>query len=321
MNKTHIKEIPCLDLTKARLGTKQDQYNTAMEMDKICKEIGFFTVIGHGTPLQVFEDIYSSMDTFFSLPLAHKNKCRLAEGFTRASDDYTPLGYSGLLEENAYAYMGEHGKPSDYVEKFSVSKEIFNDEIMLPFPKNDQGKQFREKIKPYYKACEDLASLLTNLFALALDLPPDFFVNRINNSTDSMRLHNYPGFQQDFVNKQGMAEHKDGTLITLLTNHTPGIEVKTSSGEWIKPVMNNLDCFLVNIGDLMMRWSNNTYLSTVHRVVLSNEKRQSIAFFKLANDDTIIESFPKFCKNKVSKYNPIIYKEFSLEKMNSLFHR
>ena len=316
-----VFEIPNINLTNSKLGTHQEKRNIAMQIDEACKKTGFFVVTGHGVERKIFEEVFEVTKSFFKLSLSEKNKCRLSEGFTKAKDDYTPLGYSGLLEENGYAYMGEFGKPSDYVEKYSVNKDIFNDAISLPFPDNEFGVTFKEKIKPYYKALEDISEHLCELFAIALDLPLDYFINRINHSNDSMRIHTYPKIEDNFKNNQGCAEHRDGSLITLLTNTSPGIEVKTRAGQWIRPVVEDIDWVLVNIGDLMMRWSNDTYVSTPHRVILSEQERHSIAFFKLANDNTLIEPFPKFCQFQTPKYDPILYKEFSLQKMNFLFNR
>lgn len=316
-----MEQIPIIDLAPALHGDPRKKYQVAMQIDKACKETGFIVVHGHGIESGVFERVYAGLETFFSLPNEEKQKCKLSSGFTMAEDDYTPYGYSGLLEENAFAYMGEKGKPSDYVEKFSAGRLILDDKQPLPFPKSGVAKSFRQDVKAYYQACEQLSVILTQLFALALDLPEDFFASKTDRSNDSLRLQTYPGFSHDLANRQGMAEHTDGTLMTILTDSSPGIEVKLKSGEWIRPRLAKQDHFLVNIGDLMMRWSNDEYVSTRHRVVLSDQKRQSIVYFKLANDDTVIESFPKFTQSREAKYPPIIYKDFSLQKMDALFDR
>jgi isopenicillin N synthase-like dioxygenase len=317
-----MKNIPIIDITPARLGTDKDKYDVAMKIDAACKDAGFLVIVGHGIDKKIFEQAYAAHTHFFDLPLSEKVKCKLASGFTLAADDYTPYGYSGLLEENAFAYTGEPNKPSDYVEKFSVGRLLFENKVEnLPILANKHVQEIRKQIEPYYNACQQLALTLTELFTFALDLPRDFFATRINKSNDSMRLQLYPGFTSEFANDQGMGAHYDGTLITILTNTAPGIEVLNKEGQWIRPVLDDIDHFLVNIGDLMMRWSNDQYVSTKHRVVLSKQKRQSIIFFKLANDDTVIEPFPKFCKDKPAKYKPIVYKQFSLDKMNSLFGR
>ncbi|MEE9453258.1 MAG: 2-oxoglutarate and iron-dependent oxygenase domain-containing protein [Paracoccaceae bacterium] len=316
-----MEQIPIIDLSPALHGSAEEKYQVAMQIDKACKEIGFIVVHGHDISPDVFTQMYTGLETFFNLPIEEKQKCKLDSGFTMAKDDYTPYGYSGLLEENAFAYMGEKGKPSDYVEKFSTGRLILDDSQPLPFPKTGVAKSFRQDVKTYYQACEQLSVILTRLFALALELPEDFFASKTDRSNDSLRLQTYPGFSHDFANRQGMAEHTDGTLMTILTDTSPGIEVKLASGEWVRPMLEQEGHFLVNIGDLMMRWSNDEYVSTRHRVVLSDQKRQSIVYFKLANDDTVIESFPKFTQSRRAKYPPIVYKDFSLEKMDALFSR
>jgi isopenicillin N synthase-like dioxygenase len=306
--------LPKIDLTSAVPGSAAER-RVALEMDRACREVGFFTLCGHGIAPQIFEQ------AFFDLPLAQKNECRLAEGFTKAADDYTPYGYSGMLEENAFAYTGKHGLPSDYVEKLSVGRLIARDDEPLPFRRDAAGAELRAALKAYFLACDAVTQRLAELFSIALDLPRDFLSQRTDRSTDSLRSQRYPDRSAaELANDQGMGEHTDGTLLTMLAQTGPGIQVRDRSGGWITPVLDELDTFIVNIGDLMARWSNDTYVSTPHRVVLGAE-RQSIVFFKLANDDATIECFPKFCRDAPVKYAPVVYKAFSLQKMNALFGR
>jgi isopenicillin N synthase-like dioxygenase len=312
-------ELPRIDLTSATPGSEAERC-VVFEMDRACKEVGFFTLCGHGIPLSVFENAFAGSRAFFELSLEQKNQCRLKEGFTKAVDDYTPYGYSGVLEENAFAFAGKPGLPSDYVEKFSVSRLILNDHEPLPFRQDAAGAELRAALKTYFLACESVTNRLAELFSVALDLPRDFLIQRTCHSTDVLRSHRYPNFSDALANDQGMGEHTDGSLITMLAQTGPGIQVKHRSGGWITPVLPGLDTFIVNMGDLMARWSNDTYVSTPHRVVLGQE-RQSIAFFKVANDDAAIECFPKFCRDNPAKYEPVVYKAFVLQKMNALFRR
>lgn len=318
-----INNIPIIDLSEARLGSEKALKKAALLIDKACKEIGFFILTGHGVTKDVIEQTYQGLVEFFNLEEKRKMACKLPSGFTLNKHDYTPYGYSGLLEENAYAYMGEHGKPSDYVEKFSIGKLIITQDPKLSYLTNNSDVQhIVNSTKDYFIALEELSLYLARLFAIALDLPENFFETKIQKSNDSMRLQTYPGFQNEFTNDQGMAEHTDGSLFTLLTDSSQGIQVMNKNHQWIEPNLPELDHILVNIGDLMMRWSNDQYVSTRHRVVLRNKPRQSIVFFKLANDDTMIEAFPKFCSTESpAKYSPIIYEQFSLQKMNALFGR
>ena len=318
-----MQSIPIIDLSKARLGSDKAITSAALSIDKACKEVGFFILQGHGIDKKIIQAAYEGLGDFFSLNAQRKAVCKLSSGFTLDHDDYTPYGYSGLLEENAYAYMGEFGQPSDYVEKFSIGKLILdNDPQLSTLLDNTDVQNTVNKAKEYFKSLTSLSIYLAELFAVALELPTDFFATRIQNSNDSMRLQTYPGYHRDFANSQGMAEHTDGSLFTLLTDTSPGIQVLSKDGTWLEANLLETDHILVNIGDLMMRWSNDQYLSTRHRVVLNNQPRQSIVFFKLANDDTLIEAFPKFyTTEQPAKYPPIIYKDFSLQKMNALFGR
>jgi isopenicillin N synthase-like dioxygenase len=284
-----MMDIPMIDLTAARLGGSREESEIARQVDRACREIGFFTLCGHGIDAAVFEGAYAALAAFFARPLADKRTCRLATGATMADDPYTPYGYSGVLEENAFAYMGIPDKPNDHVEKLSAGRRILSDELDLPFPRDAAGRDLRQKLKLYYEACETLANRVTELFTLSLGLPRDYFARRIDTANDSMRAHYYAGFSGELNTDQGMGEHCDSTLITFLTHTGPGIQVRSRAGEWITPQFRALDHFIVNIGDLMQHWTQRAYVSTPHRVVLHRAPRQSIAFFKLTNEDEMVQ--------------------------------
>ena len=308
------QNIPVIDLSTYFNGGDREKLQLGMEIDKACREVGFFTIHGHGIDRKIFQDAYDSLKEFFALSIEEKNKLRT---------DIQPCahqknGYSALLEENAHAFMGRKGMPSDYVEKFSMGRSVLDDHLPLPFPDGDFGVRLREHMKAYYKACEKLTGIVTELFAIALDLPRDFFVSRIDHSFDFLRFQNYPGFHDDLINRQGCAGHTDGNLLTILTATGPGLQVKCTNGEWIDVEIKELDHFVVNIGDLMMRWSNDEWLSTEHRVVLTDKSRQSIVFFKLVNDETMIETFPKFTNSKGSKYPTVSFLNYVKGKMQAL---
>jgi isopenicillin N synthase-like dioxygenase len=309
-----MTQLPCLDLSDAAPGGDGER-RAALALDRACQDVGFFTLRGHGIAPAIFERAFATSRAFFARPLADKRRCRAAA--TRAVDDYTPYGYSGVLEENAFAYTGKRGLPSDYVEKLSTGNLIAEDHHVLPFPPDAAGADLRAALKAYYHACEAVTRRLAELFSIALDLPRDFLTERTCRSTDSLRSLYYPPLGA-LASDQGMGEHTDGTLITILAQTGPGIQVRDRHGGWITPALPAPDTFIVNIGDLMARWSNDTYVSTPHRVVLGAE-RQSIVFFKLANDDATIECFPRFCRDTPVRYAPVVYKAFSLQKMNALF--
>lgn len=303
------------------IGLDGDETNVANEISRACTEVGFFVVRDHGINRKVFDDVYEESTRFFQRTTEQKNRYPMQTSTARGENDYSPYGYSALLSENAYAYTGRQGMPADYVEKFSVGRLVLDDTEDLPFPEDDRGVALRTALKTYFAACETVADRIAELLTVALELPRDFFAARTNRSNDSLRSQFYPGQREEFLNDQGMGEHTDGTFITLLSEDGPGLQLRELSGTWIDVDVERRDWFVVNIGDLMARWSNDEYISTPHRVKLADRPRQSIVFFKLANDDAIIECFPKFTRERPAKYEPIRYEAFSLQKMNALFGR
>ena len=279
---------PMIDLEPARLGSAADRAAVARALDRACRETGAFAVSGHGIDDAVFNDVYGELARFFARPQAEKDFCRLATGFTMSADEYTPYGYSGLLEENAYAYMGEPDRPADYVEKYSTGRLVLDDATPLPFNGDAGGLSLRAALKRYYRAADGLSSLLTGLFTIPLDLPPDFFATHTDQSNDSMRCHLYPARDPSFANDQGMGNHTDGSLITLLTHTGPGVRIRTLDGEWVEPALPTNREVIVNVGDLLTHWSGNRYPATPHGVVLTSRPRYSIAFFKLTNEDEMV---------------------------------
>ncbi|MDH6708554.1 isopenicillin N synthase-like dioxygenase [Kitasatospora sp. MAA19] len=315
--------IPVITLAPelAQAGNDDAERKVADEISEACRHTGFFVVRGHGIAPEVFDDAYEASLRFFGRPLDAKRELPMRTSTARGDNDYSPYGYSALLSENAFAYTGKQGMPSDYVEKFSAGRLILDDDEDLPFPADEEGARLRAALKRYFAACESVSGRIAELLALTLDLPRDFFATRTDTSNDSLRSHLYPGVAPEFLNDQGMGEHTDGTLITLLTQDGPGLQLRDLAGRWLDVEVPERDSFIVNIGDLMARWSNDEYVSTPHRVRLADRRRQSIVFFKLANDDTVIECFPKFTADRPAKYEPIRYEDFSLQKMNLLFGR
>lgn len=303
------------------IGLDGDETNVASEISRACAEVGFFVVRDHGIDRKVFDDAYTESALFFRRTTEQKNRYPMQTSTARGDNDYSPYGYSALLSENAYAYTGRQGMPADYVEKFSVGRLVLDDTEGLPFPDDDRGVALRTALRTYFAACESVADRIGELLTIALELPRDFFATRTDRSNDSLRSQFYPGRREEFRNDQGMGEHTDGTFITLLSEDGPGLQLRELSGSWIDVDIERRDWFVVNIGDLMARWSNDEYVSTPHRVRLAGRPRQSIVFFKLANDDTVIECFPKFTRQRPARYEAIRYETFSLQKMNALFGR
>ena len=309
-----MAQIPVIDLSRARTGNSDERKLVADKINQACKEIGFITIKGHGVNRSVFLEAYESLTAFFALTLETKELCTTSIRPCPFQTD----GYNALLGENAHALMGKEG-PSDYVEKFSMGKSIMDNSLRLPFPDDPSCADLRKNMKRYYEACQEVSTMMAELFALALDLPEDHFVTKLDKSWDNLRWHNYPAREDKFEHDGGVGEHADVCFITMVSNIENGMEARTRDGQWIDVKTDDIDQFMVNIGDLVMRWSNDEWLSNLHRVKLTDVTRRSMVFIKFANDDALIETFPKFLKNGKSKYDPITFTQFISEKAADMY--
>jgi isopenicillin N synthase-like dioxygenase len=282
-------DIPLIDIAPAFTGEERARRRVAGEINRACCETGFFVVCGHQVPDAVFDQAYARLAAFFALPLAHKQACRLPSGHTFARDEYTPYGYSALLEENAYAYMGEQGKPNDCVEKYSTGRLVLDDSIALPFPATAEGAALRAALGAFYAATDAVARELAGLFEIGLNLPPGQITGHMAASNDSLRCHAYPAREPGTATDQGMGAHRDGSLITLLSHTSPGIEVGSPDGSWSRLPCSSPRHYVVNIGDLLAHGSGGIYRSTPHRVVLAEVPRLSLVFFKLTDENELVE--------------------------------
>lgn len=294
-----MERIPVIDLSAARLGGLTDRQRIAREMDRVCQEIGFFTITGHGVERQVVDALRHKAHAFFGLPLATK---RLAA----PADPTTPRGYRALGIE-ALSYGNAAAAPADLKEYYHFGCETWPDE---PYYTSDEGRRyfirnlwpaeptgFREAAAAYYAAMEQVVSLMMRLTALGLGVEETFFDDKIDRHITAMRLNYYPALEQPPLPGQLRAgAHTDYGAFTILNgeNVPGGLQVRTRAGDWID-VETEPDSFVINIGDLLMRWTNDRWLSNMHRVVnppeaaAASSRRLSIAFFQHPNYDARIE--------------------------------
>ena len=291
--------IPVIDLSDALAGATAAKQSAAREIDRACREIGFFTITGHGVPVAALDALREKAHRFFALPLAEKRRAiHPVAG--------TPRGYRALGIE-ALSYGNAIETPPDLKEYYHFGRERWPDEpyftsaegqryfIKNLWPETPQG--FREAADRYYQEMERLVLWLMRLAALGLGVEEDFFDDKIDRHITAMRLNFYP--EQTEAPKPGQlraGEHTDYGAFTILNgeNVAGGLQVKTRSGQWLD-IETDPRHFVVNIGDLLMRWTNDRWVSNTHRVinppreVAGAAKRLSIAFFHHPNYDAEIE--------------------------------
>ncbi len=272
-----------IDLGRFRDGSASQKLAVARTVDRACSEVGFLIVTGHGVPDAVVDATWSIAERYFDLSAAEKRKIPLAK-------DY-PFGYSGFQEETLSQSREEQSSP-DLKESFSIGP--YDPPPTLPqtqWPSEPQG--FESAWLAYYRAMEQLAATLLQSFAVALGLNEDWFQDKTDHHASAMRALNYPVLAEKPKEHQLRASaHTDYGSLTILKSGGPGLQVKTKEGVWVDaPFVQN--SFIVNIGDLMAYWTNDRWVSTMHRVLTqpmeTQQRRQSIAFFYIVNEDATIE--------------------------------
>jgi isopenicillin N synthase-like dioxygenase len=252
---------------------------------------------------RLIAETFAQSRDFFALPVADKRKLAIETvGGNR--------GYSGLLHEALDPARGP-----DMKEAFNVGFDLAPDDQELlagkPFRSLNVWPdlpRFRDTGLAYYDACAALGARLHRAFARDLGLAPDFFDSKFDRPMATLRLLHYPASPKAAAAPIGAGEHTDyGNLTLLATDEVGGLEVRTRAGQWIEaPVL--AGAFIVNIGDCLMRWTNDVYVSTPHRVVnRSARERYSIAFFFDPNPEAMVETIPSCVREgEITRYPPIL---------------
>lgn len=294
--------VPVLDVSAFKDGTARDQQAVATVFDRACREIGFLVVSGHGVPESVQTALYEAGKAFFDQPLSQKLKARRLRH--EQNRGYIPYGEERLVRMHG----GE--SPPDFKEVFAIGpcvvpeEPYYTDEAAYPnFAPNIWpacSPTLRSAMEAYYQAMEALTRTLTQVSALALNLPENWFDTKLDRHTSHLRLLHYPAPEQELESGQlRCGEHTDLGALTILRNEAVpgGLEVRGRDGRWVAaPALPNT--FVVNIGDLMMRWTNDLWTSTPHRVAVppadlrDASRRLSIAYFVRPNFDAPIRCIP-----------------------------
>jgi isopenicillin N synthase-like dioxygenase len=295
------ERIPVVDLGELRRAGEAD---LAAEIGAACRGPGFFYVVNHGVPASLIGDAFAKSAEFFAAPLGVK----LAVAMDVVGGN---RGYTGYMGE---ALDPAHGR--DRKEAFNIGIELAPDDPGLnggePFRALNAWPRtsgFRATMLAYFDACLSLGVAIHRAFARDLGLPLDFFADKLERPLATLRLLHYPPEPAGAI---GAGAHTDYGNITLLaTNGVSGLEVRTRDGEWLE-APSRPDAFVVNIGDCLMRWTNDVYVSTPHRVVSRGAgERYSIAFFLDPHPFAKVEAIPSCVPTGTApKYPPILAHDY-----------
>ncbi|XWS38615.1 hypothetical protein CRYUN_Cryun19dG0145900 [Craigia yunnanensis] len=274
-------QLPIIDLSS------QDRLSTAITIRQACLDHGFFYLVHHGVEEELINKVFELSKKFFSLPVEEKIKLAIKHH----------RGYTGLYDEKLDTSLSAKG---DSKESFYVGP--LTENHLNQWPSEEDLPSWRSTMEAYHKKVLSAGTQLISLIALALNLDEDFFhkLGALNEPLGFMRLLHYPG-EVDSSKEEiyGASAHSDYGMITLLlTNGVPGLQVcreKSKQPRVWEDVPSISGAFIVNIGDMMERWTNCLFRSTMHRVVPTGEARYSVAFFVDPNKDCIVECLESCC--------------------------
>lgn len=297
-----MDQVPLIDFSPFLEGSDSGKQKVARKIAEACGAIGFFAIKGHGVEVETVEAFRRVSHDFFSRPVNEKLRAEHPVAGT-------PRGYRALAGEALGRAGGGEAEP-DLKEFYHFGRDNWPDE---PYYTGDEGRRyfianrwpeapagFADAAMEYYREMEILESHLLHAAAIALEIKETFFDDKIDRHVTAMRVNYYPPQATPAPTGQIRAgAHSDYGMMTILMgeNQPGGLQVRTRNGGWID-VETRPEFFVINIGDLLMRWTNDRWLSNLHRVanppseVADTSSRISIAFFHQPNYDAVIECIP-----------------------------
>lgn len=310
-----MPEIPLIDIAGFA-----DHASLGRALGATARDTGFFVITGHGIAPAMIDAVFAQSQRFF----ATDPETKAALSIRRAGNN---RGYVALGEERLDA-----SKPGDVKEAFNIGWDLPADHpdviACKPFrgvnvwPGEQQLPGFRATMLAYFDACHRLGMRLHRALAHDLGAAENFFDDKLDQPLATLRLLHYPPRPDRFEPGQtGAGEHTDyGNLTLLATDDAGGLEVRTRDGQWVSPpsIPGALIC---NIGDCLMRWTNDVYVSTPHRVVNPvGRERFSVAFFLDPNPDAVVSCLPGCATpERPARYRPTTGADYLKSRLDATY--
>jgi isopenicillin N synthase-like dioxygenase len=310
-----MEQIPVIDVSGLNAEDLAARRAVAAQLGQACREVGFFYVAGHGISGPVRRAMFDSARAFFALPLAEKE---------RLSITLSPhnRGYAGIGSEKL-----DQAAAADQKEAFNIGLDLPPDHPEVLAGAAFRGVNlwpdlpgWRRAVLGYYDACQRLQLDLHRGIALDLGLAEDFFADKLDRPIATLRMLHYPAGAARAAGELGAGTHTDyGNLTILATDGVAGLQVRRRDGMWLDAP--HIDgTFVCNIGDCLMRWTNDLYVSTPHRVLRPASERYSVAFFADPNPDALVAAIPTcVAPGAPPRYPPIRSAEYLRQRLDATY--
>ena len=305
--------IPMLDVARYLAGEPGELERLGAQLRHAFENVGFYYLRGHDIPENLIAAMFDQARRFHAQPLEAKLQVRINEH----NIGYMPIG--GSLARTSK--VNNNTKPSVNEAVFFRRERTPDDPDVIAGTKLRGLNQwpaglpgFREIVLAYMTAMERLCQRLVPIYAVALDLPPDYFDAMFARGNMIQRLSHYPPKASYDENEFSIAPHTDSGFMTLLApSNVPGLAIRLPDGTWFD-APSIPGCFTVNGGDILKRWTNDRFLSTPHRALnVSGLDRYAIPFFFDTHPDTLLECLPT-CRSADNppKYEPVTYHDYAV---------
>jgi isopenicillin N synthase-like dioxygenase len=307
--------IPVIDYGPYFAGEKGALKRVAGEVARACENVGFFYALNHGVPAELIDRAFAASRRFHALPLTQKLALRLNDN----NIGYLPINASVQGASTVHKATRPNQNESFFV---SHDREPGHPDVLAGKPLRGCNQWpadmpgLRADMMAYFDALGAMCDRMLPPFAAALGMPADFFAPFFADEAHAtLRFLHYP--PQDVIedNLFGQGPHTDNSFMTALARtDVPGLAVRLPSGEWFPPPVIP-GTFLINLGNIMRRWSNDRFLSTPHGVLNdSGTDRYSIAYFHSPNPDRVIECLPSCTgPDNPPHYASAVYRDLVLE--------
>ncbi|MEM8981935.1 MAG: 2OG-Fe(II) oxygenase family protein [Pseudomonadota bacterium] len=285
--------VPLIDFSSYDPDDDRVMAELGKAVDHALSTSGFMAIRNIGIDADELRQVFADSREFFNTDTATKSHCAY-----RSADEN--FGYQGMAEESL-----DPSAPADLKETFTMRN-------VLARPPDDSrwpSARFQARMRDFYAHCLDAAFRLQRVLAAALDQSREYFVRCHSGENVTLRLLHYPSVSRSQVaaRQLGAGAHTDYGLLTLLfQDGTRGLEIKTATDGW-QALDADPETILINAGDLLERWTNGRYRSTLHRVSpqVERDNRQSIAMFVDPDSATEVTVLPSCLgPNETPRYPP-----------------
>lgn len=317
-----FSEIPILDVASLYGEDEEAIRATAATLRTYLEKIGFLYIVGHPIARADVEAVREASRQFFALSEEQKSTLKIDKNFR----GYLAFAGSTIVTSS----VAKVSKPNQSESIFFMHEIAGDDRRALAgeplqgpnqWPDEAMLPGFKGAIERYVEAMGTLGRKMVGAIARSLDLPADSLDRYFEDPTTFLRLLHYPTQPRE-EGLFGSAPHTDYGFITLLSqDDVGGLEVKNKAGDWV-PAPPVPDSFVMNVGDILARWSNDQFVSTPHRVInRSGRERYSQPFFFDPSMDEMIETLDVCVPAGTQpKYEPVLYADYLMERIDKNYH-